>query len=320
VSGAPFAFARFGDTRREFLGAVQGQQVFSLGSLLSDIDDQGPLDQLFKWWDEHVAAVERALAAGTTAIGTIDGLRRLRPVAPRQVLLAGMNYRTHVIQLMVDQGTGSRPGMTTDEIRQEATGLMDERVASGTPFVFIGLPTALCGPDDDIHLRADSTKNDWELELAAVIGRPTRNVTRAEALRQVAGWTIVNDLTCRDLIARRDAGLVGADWLRAKMSPGYKPVGPNVVPAKFVEDPQALTITLRLNGQVMQNESTGDMLYDVASLVSYCSQQTELLPGDLVLTGSPAGNGTHHGRFLTDGDLVEGEITGLGVQRNRCVL
>ena len=235
------------------------------------------------------------------------------------MFLAGMNYRSHVIQLMVDQGTGSRPDMTEDEIREEAAAMMDARAASGVPFVFSGLLSSICGPDDEIRLRRDSQQSDWELELAAVIGRHARNVSREQALDHVAGWTIVNDLTCRDLIRRTDSGPMGVDFLRAKMSPTYKPVGPYVVPAAFVEDPQDLQITLRLNGETFQNESTRDMVFDVASLVAYASEQAELLPGDLLLTGSPAGNGTHYGRFLRDGDQIEAEITGLGTQRNRCV-
>ncbi|MFZ1994924.1 MAG: fumarylacetoacetate hydrolase family protein [Solirubrobacteraceae bacterium] len=320
MSDAAFAFARVSDGEQPFLAVVQGDAVYRLGALLAGIDESGDLGQLFADWDRHVEAIASALADGAQAAPALgNGLTRLVPVAPRQVFLAGMNYRSHVIQLMVDQGTGSRPDMTEDEIREEAAQMMDARAASGVPFVFTGLPSSICGPDDDIRLRHDSEQSDWELELAAVIGRRTRNVSREQALDHVAGWTIVNDLTCRDLIRRTDAGPMGVDFLRGKMSPTYKPVGPNVVPAAFVTDPQDLQITLRLNGETLQDESTRDMVFDVASLIAYASEQAEILPGDLVLTGSPAGNGTHYGRFLRDGDQIEAEITGLGTQRNRCV-
>jgi 2-keto-4-pentenoate hydratase/2-oxohepta-3-ene-1,7-dioic acid hydratase in catechol pathway len=96
-------------------------------------------------------------------------------------------------------------------------------------------------------------------------------------------------------------------------------VGPWIVPARFVSDPQDLTITLSVGETVMQDESTSDMIFSVATLVSYASTLVTLHPGDLLLTGSPAGNGMHHRRFLTDGDVVRGAITGLGTQRNRCV-
>ncbi len=319
MSDVSFGFARLANGGDPFLAAVRGEEAFPLGGLLPEVDEQGSLEQLFAEWDDHVEAIASALERGDADPRPVTGVRRAVPIAPRQVFLAGMNYRSHVIQLFVDQGEGSRPDMTEAEIRQEAAAMMDKRAASGVPFVFTGLPTSICGPDDPIHLRPDSDRSDWELELAAVIGRRTRNVSRERALEHVAGWTIVNDLTCRDLIRRTDTGPIGADFLRAKLYPNYKPTGPLVVPARFVDDPQALTITLRLNGDVMQNESTADMVFDVATLIAYVSEQAELLPGDLLLTGSPAGNGTHYGRFLRDGDVLEGEITGLGTQRNPCV-
>jgi 2,4-diketo-3-deoxy-L-fuconate hydrolase len=319
MSTEAFGFARLANGGRPFLAAVRGREVFPLDGLVSGIDAEGGLDQLFGDWDSHVDAVAAVIGDGASAPREITGLTRLTPIEPRQVFMAGMNYRSHVIQLFVDQGSGSREGMSADEIRDEAAKMMDERAASGVPFVFTGLPTSICGPDDAIHLRPDSDRSDWELELAAVIGRRARNISREQALGHVAGWTIVNDLTCRDLIRRADAGPIGVDFLRAKLYPTYKPTGPMVVPARFVGDPQALTITLRLNGEVMQRETTADMVFDVASLIAYISDQAELLPGDLVLTGSPAGNGTHYGRFLRDGDLLEGEITGLGTQRNPCI-
>jgi len=162
-------------------------------------------------------------------------------------------------------------------------------------------------------------KPDWELELAAVIGRPAFRVSREHALEHVAAYTIANDITAREAVFRKDVGEMGADWLRAKNAPTFTPLGPYLVPAAFVGDPGDLQVTLRLNGQVMQDESTKDMIFDVARIVSAVSQTVPLLPGDLVLTGSPAGNGLHHGRLLRPGDVMEGTITGLGVQRNRCV-
>lgn len=112
---------------------------------------------------------------------------------------------------------------------------------------------------------------------------------------------------------------MGADWIAAKGSPSYLPVGPFLVPAAFVPDPLNLQITLKLNGQVMQNESTADMIFGVARIIEFLSAHVQLWPGDLIATGSPAGNGTHYNRFLKPGDIMEGSITGLGTQRNQCV-
>ena len=196
---------------------------------------------------------------------------------------------------------------------------MDERAASGRAFVFSKLPSAVTGPYDPIVIPFDVKKPDWELELAAVIGKPCRRVAAADALDYVAGYTIANDITARDMLRRGDVGTLGADWLAAKSSPTFLPIGPYLTPSHFVADPQQLHITLRLNGEVMQDEATSDMIYSVASVIEHISRHVQLLPGDLVLTGSPSGNGTHYNRFLQDGDVVEGEIAGLGIQRNVCV-
>jgi 2-keto-4-pentenoate hydratase/2-oxohepta-3-ene-1,7-dioic acid hydratase in catechol pathway len=197
--------------------------------------------------------------------------------------------------------------------------MMDERARTGAPYVFAGLPSALAGPYDDIALPERGEKHDWELELAAVIGRPARNLTRENALDHVAGYTICNDLTTRDLVYRTDLKAIGSDWFAAKNAPTFLPTGPFVVPARFVKDPADLRITLRHNGIVRQDETTADMLFDLPAILAYITGVTELRPGDLVLTGSPAGNGAHWGVFLAEGDLIEGAITGLGTQRNRCV-
>jgi 2-keto-4-pentenoate hydratase/2-oxohepta-3-ene-1,7-dioic acid hydratase in catechol pathway len=246
----------------------------------------------------------------------------LPPVEPRQIFQAGANYRTHVIDLAVKHAE-IREGMTPEQIRAEVAATMDRRAAEGLPYLFLGLPSAVTGPYDDVTLPDGSDQHDWELELAAVIGREAHRVEPERALDHVAGYTVVNDLTTRDLVFRRDIPEIGTDWFRAKNAPGFLPTGPYLVPSELVGDPQQLRITLRLNGQVMQDESCKDMLFGVAALVAAASRTARLLPGDLVLTGSPAGNGLHHGRLLRPGDVMEGTITGpgvdLGTQQTRCV-
>ncbi|HEX6467683.1 MAG TPA: fumarylacetoacetate hydrolase family protein [Streptosporangiaceae bacterium] len=247
----------------------------------------------------------------------LRGLRVHAPVEPRQIFQSGANYRTHVIELAVaHEPAGGRP---PEQVRAETAAMMDRRAAGDQPYMFIGLPSAIIGPYDDVVLPSWCEKPDWELELAAVIGRPAFRVDPGQALAHVAGYTIANDLTARELVFRRDMPGLGTDWLRSKNAAGFTPLGPWLVPAAFAGDPSDLQVTLTLNGRVMQDESTKDMIFDVARLVAYASRTTTLLPGDLVLTGSPAGNGLHWGRLLRDGDVMEGSITGLGVQRARCV-
>ncbi|MFH9736517.1 fumarylacetoacetate hydrolase family protein [Streptomyces roseolus] len=240
------------------------------------------------------------------------------PVEPRQVFQSGANYRQHVIDLHVAHRA---PGdeRSDEERRAEAAEIMDRRAAEDLPYVFIGLPSSITGPYDDVTLPAWAAKPDWELELAAVIGRPAYQVSAEEALEYVAGYTIANDLTDRATVFRRDMPQIGTDWLRSKNAPGFTPLGPWIVPAESVGDTGDLRLVLKLNGEVMQDESTKDMIFDVARMVAYASQSARLLPGDLVLTGSPAGNGMHWGRLLRDGDVMDASITGLGAQRTHCV-
>ncbi|CAM5272703.1 hydrolase [Streptomyces spiroverticillatus] len=269
-------------------------------------------------WENYLPAL-RALASDTTQDWQpLAGLHVHAPLAPRQIFHSGANYRQHVIDLEVAHRSPDDP-RTVEEARAETAELMDRRAREDLPYVFIGLPSAVTGPYDDVVLPAWAEQPDWELELAVVIGRPAYQVSQEDALDHVAGYTIANDLTDRATVFRRDMKAIGTDWLRSKNAPGFTPLGPWLVPAEFIADPGDLRVTLKLNGETMQDESTKDMLFGIARLISYISQTAQLLPGDLVLTGSPAGNGMHWGRLLRDGDVMDGSITGLGVQRTRCV-
>ncbi|MEC3975476.1 fumarylacetoacetate hydrolase family protein [Amycolatopsis sp. H20-H5] len=299
------------------LGTVAAAQGDPFPVLLADeqvrdlSEFAGSVHELLQRWDELSPRLRELRAGGSWR--PLEGLRVLPPLIPGQILQAGANYRTHVIDLAVKHN----PDRDEAAVRAETAEMMDRRVAGGEPYFFIGLTSAVTGPYDDVVLPAYSEKHDWELELAAVIGREAFRVDRADALSHVAGYTIANDLTTRDLVFRKDMPEIGSDWFRAKNAPGFTPLGPWLVPAEFVEEHPR--ITLRLNGELMQDESTKDMLFDVAALVSAASQTTPLRPGDVVLTGSPAGNGLHHGRLLRAGDVMTGSITGLGTQTTRCV-
>jgi 2-keto-4-pentenoate hydratase/2-oxohepta-3-ene-1,7-dioic acid hydratase in catechol pathway len=269
-------------------------------------------------WEETLPVLHALAADDALGRQPLEGLRVHAPINPRQIFQSGANYRQHVIDLEVAHRSPDDP-RTVEEARAEIAAIMDRRAAEDLPYVFIGLPSTVAGPYDDVVLPAWAKKPDWELELAAVIAKPAYRISVGEALEYVAGYTIANDLTDRATVFRRDMPAIGTDWLRSKNAPGFTPLGPWLVPAESITDPGDLQVTLKLNGRTMQDESTKDMLFGVARLVSYISQTARLLPGDLVLTGSPAGNGIHWGRLLRDGDVMEGSITGLGVQRTRCV-
>jgi 2-keto-4-pentenoate hydratase/2-oxohepta-3-ene-1,7-dioic acid hydratase in catechol pathway len=209
--------------------------------------------------------------------------------------------------------------MTTAELRAHAEELMHERARTGSPYFFSKIPSAITGPYDPVILPAIASQPDWELELAVVIGKPARNVRREDAAQYIAGYTIANDITSRDLIWCKEPKAMGTDWISSKNSPTFLPLGPYLVPAAFVADPAQLQIVLKLNGEVMQDESTSDMIFDIAHQIEYISSRVQLWPGDVICTGSPAGNGIHYKRYLRDGDVMEASITGLGEQRNPCI-
>ena len=311
-------FSRPGDGRR-FAGLVTETGVVELDGAAVGLPDPVTTTALLADWDRVLPLLD-ALAADAARAGAtepLDGVHVHAPLHPGQILQSGANYRTHVIDLAAAHHAerGTRPDA---EIRAEIAELMDRRAAEGTPYLFIGLPSAVTGPHDDVVIPAWTQKFDWELELAAVIGREASGVDRDHALDHVAAYTIANDLTARDQVFRRDMPEIGTDWFRGKNGPGFTPLGPWLVPARDV-DPGDLRIRLELGGDVMQDETTKDMLFDVATLIAAASEITPLHPGDLVLTGSPAGNGMALGRLLRAGDVMTGSITGLGVQRTTVV-
>ena len=310
-----FALGTFAAAGGEaFPGLVIGDRVHDLRPRLGA---ELTVRALLEDWDTSFQRLA-VLSAGGLGAGVPEAeLRPLVPFEPRQILCAGANYRGHVRQIVRSTLRLERGDMTEAEFAAAAERQLEHRSAD-EPFMFVGLPGALCGAHDDIVLWKPGERPDWELELAVVVGRAGRDVPPERALDHVAGYTIANDISLRDRQQRPNFPMT--DFLTSKNLPTHFPTGPHVVPRQFVEDPRALRIELRLNGEVMQDEAVSDIIHGVEQLVAYASRTTGLAPGDLILTGSPAGNAGHHGdRWLRPGDLIEGTITGLGAQRNRCV-
>ncbi|SIO37781.1 2-keto-4-pentenoate hydratase/2-oxohepta-3-ene-1,7-dioic acid hydratase (catechol pathway) [Rhodovulum sp. ES.010] len=184
------------------------------------------------------------------------------------------------------------------------------------PILFSKATSALSGPYDPVPIPPGSEKADWEVELGVVIGRAAWQVTEAEALAHVAGYCVVNDVSERSFQIER-----GGQWIKGKSAPGFGPVGPWLVTADEVPDPQALALSLDLNGARVQDSSTDDMIFSVAELISYMSRFFRLVPGDLIATGTPAGvgMGMRPQRFLRPGDVMDLRVEGLGAQRQEVV-
>lgn len=217
--------------------------------------------------------------AVTDQVAPRDAVRLLAPVIPTKVIGVGRNYTAHA-----------------DELGNEVP---------DRPLVFWKPSTAVIGPGEPIRLPAASDDVQHEAELAAVIGRVTRDVPVADALDAVLGYTCGNDVTARDL--QRTDG----QWTRAKGFDSFCPLGPWI---DTDIDPSDLAVQCRVSGEVRQQGTTADMVFGVAELVSYCSSFATLLPGDVILTGTPQGVGP-----LADGDTVEVEIAGIGTLANPVV-
>jgi 2-keto-4-pentenoate hydratase/2-oxohepta-3-ene-1,7-dioic acid hydratase in catechol pathway len=231
--------------------------------------------------------------------GTIHPLADVRLLAPiprpvKNVFCVGRNYAAHV--------------------KEGAAAYNREVKLPDIPVFFTKAPTTIAGPFDDIpHHRAVTQQLDWEAELGVVIGRAGRNISNADALSYVFGYMALNDVTARDLQQRH------GQWFKGKSLDGSCPTGPVLVTADEFGDPQAKHLSLRVNGVAKQGATTADMIFPVATIIEWLSKGLTLEPGDIIATGTPEGVGM--GRtpqeWLQDGDVVETEVEGIGMMRNR---
>lgn len=183
------------------------------------------------------------------------------------------------------------------------------------PVIFMKATSSICGPNDDIEIPADCTKSDWEVELGIVIGASAKRVSQSQALRYVAGYCVVNDLSERDYQLSR-----GGQWVKGKSLDTYGPIGPWLVTRDEIPNPNGLHIWQKIDATLSQDGTTGDMIFDVAYLVSYVSQFMTLHPGDIISTGTPAGVGMGQKPepvYLRPGQNIELGIDNLGVQKHR---
>lgn len=276
----------------ETLGVEVGQRWMTVQELvpggpvtMSDLlgEDASILRRL-----ENAATPDRFLAEGRPT----DGVRLMPPVPrPGKVVAIGRNYRAHAEEEGVDPPTA--------------------------PLIFAKWPSSVIGPDDLIRWEPALTSQvDYEAELAVVIGRIARRVSVDEALECVLGYTCLNDVSARDL------QFGDGQWVRGKSLDSFCPVGPAIVTADEVGDPQSLSIACFVNGERVQDGHTSQMYFGVAEIISHCSQAFTLEPGDVIATGTPSGVGVFRDppRFLEDGDVVVVEIERIGRLENRCAL
>jgi 2-keto-4-pentenoate hydratase/2-oxohepta-3-ene-1,7-dioic acid hydratase in catechol pathway len=235
------------------------------------------------------------------------GRTRLRAplLWPSTIYCAGANYADHAAEMARRMNRPPEPDPHTQGLK---------------PWHFIKAARAVADPGATVKISDISDKVDWEVELAAVIGRPARDVPQGKALAYVAGYTCANDLSARDRGPRpniSDTSPFKSDWTKHKSFDGSCPLGPWIVPASEIRDPQNLGLKLWVNGVLKQDSNTRDMIFNLAEQIAQLSSGMTLHPGDLILTGTPAGVGSARGEFLKKGDVVKIWIEQIGELSNR---
>jgi 2-keto-4-pentenoate hydratase/2-oxohepta-3-ene-1,7-dioic acid hydratase in catechol pathway len=272
--------ARIGSAGSERPAVWDGAQWRDLSAVAGDVDPALLTTRL----DE----VRAALAAGRLPVIDAEGARIAAPLTGiGKIVCIGLNYRDHA----------------------EETGATEP----SEPVVFMKAPDTVVGPHDEVLIPRGSLKTDWEVELGVVIGAPARYLASpADSLAHVAGYLVCHDVSEREFQLER-----GGQWDKGKNCETFNPMGPWLVTADEVADPQALGLRLWVNGRLRQNGNTKNMIFDVAHLIWYLSQVMVLRPGDVINTGTPAGValGLPEHPYLVPGDVVELEIDGLGRQR-----
>ncbi|NPT43097.1 2-keto-4-pentenoate hydratase [Paraburkholderia sp. 1N] len=305
----------FNDEGRARAGLLIGERVYPYGPQLGELLQLDMHDltvtELIGQWDRLGPQLREAAArisASTTSLPgfALDAVKLLAPLLPGTIYGAGANYYDHVAEM--DRAFNMPPSP-------------DPHTVSGAPWHFIKAPSCsvVVGTGEHVTLPPYSRCVDWEAELAVVIGRPARNVAVEDALSYVAGYTVANDLSLRDVFVRDYIGVHSPfhfDWISQKCWEGSCPLGPWITPAEDIPDVQSLGIRLWRNGELRQDSSTAEMIFSVAEQLAFLSSRVTLYPGDVILSGTPAGVGMPHNQFIEPGDEMEVWVEGIGTLKS----
>ncbi|KJJ94505.1 5-oxopent-3-ene-1,2,5-tricarboxylate decarboxylase [Burkholderiaceae bacterium 26] len=287
-------------------GLSVGDALYDMQTVLKEATgDTTPIDvdALVRDWDQSGAAAvqqfeaaARAIAEGTIAAKPLIGYRLRVPFTPRRIFAAASNYYEHAREM----GTELAP-------RGEST-----------PYMFMKAETSVVPTLAEVRIPPQAERVDWEVELAVVIGKPGRQIAIEDALDYVAGYTVLNDVSARDLNRRTDYPFKH-DWFRGKSFDTFGPLGPWLVPRSCIAEPQNLRMRLTVNGETMQDGNTSEMIFSVAEQIHYLSSILTLQPGDVIATGTPTGVGMGRGIYLKPGDVMVASIDGIGSIENPLV-
>jgi 2-keto-4-pentenoate hydratase/2-oxohepta-3-ene-1,7-dioic acid hydratase in catechol pathway len=292
----------------ERAGVLAGDRVYDAAVLTDRAADATTL-ALLEDWPAASSRIAAALERPSAPSRALAATPLLAPVArPGAIFCAGANYTDHMAEM-------ARVMNMPPE--------RDPREAGLKPWHFLKTARgSVVGPGAEVAIPAYAKLLDWEIELAAVIGRPCRDAPVERALDHVAGYTIANDLSARDHVKREGVGDHSPfkwDWVSQKCFEGACPLGPWIVPAAAIPDPQNLAMKLWVGDELMQDSHTGRMIFSTAEQIAHLSTRITLFPGDLVLTGTPAGVGMARRRFLARGETVRLWIESVGEFSHRIV-
>jgi 2-keto-4-pentenoate hydratase/2-oxohepta-3-ene-1,7-dioic acid hydratase in catechol pathway len=292
-----FGFATIAHGAEWVPAVVTAAGVTSLSALLGD-GVPASVRGLFEDWDGWCDRVVAAIAAADPGVSwqATDVAAFGPPLPdPSNLYLAGANYYDHVKEMGVDP-----PDKTTEDV-----------------FHFMVPSGSLTGTGHDVYRPAGVTQLDWEVEIAVVIGRPADSVAPESALEYVAGYAVANDVSVRGSSIFHP--IFGLRFLFAKGQATLTPMGPVIVPARFVPDPMNLSLSMLVNGEIRQESNTAQMIWSIQEQIAYLSAQAPLSAGDVILTGTPAGTAAAYESYLDDGDVMTATVDGLGVLTNRVV-
>jgi 2-keto-4-pentenoate hydratase/2-oxohepta-3-ene-1,7-dioic acid hydratase in catechol pathway len=274
---------RFGSPGQEKPGVLINEKKFDVSAFAKDYNEDF-------FAEDGIQQLQQFIRTNPGELNLLDDDIRLGPVVhrPGKLICIGLNYRDHAIE-------------TKAAIPEE-------------PIVFFKAQSAICGPNDDLILPRNSKKTDWEVELAVVIGRKASYVSVEEAEDHIAGYVLHNDYSEREFQLER-----GGQWVKGKSCDRFAPLGPYLVTSDELGDVGNLKMWLKVNGKMMQNSSTSQMIFKIPFLIHYLSQFMTLLPGDIITTGTPhgVGLGLNPQVFLKAGDEVELGIEGLGTSKQK---
>ena len=284
-------------------GLIVGDDVFDAAKLTGKAA-YATVMGIMADWKRAEPALKAAAAKAAKSKGKRQPLKKTKLLAPLRfpsaIYCAGANYADHAAEMAKKEGNPPP---------------VDPHTLGHKAWHFLKAAGAITDPGATVHISSYAKSMDWEIELAAVIGRQGKDIPQLKALSYVAGYTIANDLSARDRGRRAgvpDASPFKWDWTKHKTFEGSCPLGPWIVPASDIGDPQKLGLKLWVNGVLKQDSNTADMIFNLAEQIEQLSVNMTLYPGDLILTGTPAGVGSARGEFLKAGDVVKIWIEKIG--------